>query len=76
MLFIYGREEWIMENTFVKQVNIERTRKRIFSLFTVCIIDYEKISTTPDLKIRHEPQSRFIEAERTGGSPYIIDIRV
>jgi hypothetical protein len=65
-----------MEKTFVKQVNIERTRKRIFSLFTVCIIDYEKISPTPDLEIRHDSRSRFIEKDRTGESSYIIDIHV
>ena len=58
-----------------KPVNIERTRKRIFSLFTVCIIDYEKKSTTPDLEIMHDAQSHLIENDRTGSSSSIIDIQ-
>ena len=65
-----------MEHIFEQQTHVKHVRKRIFSLFTICIIDYEKIVTTPHLVEMRPTLQSHMEKVQNGKVPYLIDLRV
>ena len=65
-----------MEHIVEQQTHVVRVRKRIFSLFTICIMDSEKIVTTPHLvEMGPTLQSRR-EKVQNGRVSYLIDLQV
>ncbi len=62
-----------MEHIFEQETHVKHVRKRIFSLFTVCIMDYEKIVTTPEMRPTLQSHMKKVQ---NGCGPYLIDLQV
>jgi hypothetical protein len=65
-----------MEHIVKKQTHVVHVRRRTFSLFTICIVDSEKIVTTPQrVEMRPTPLSHM-EKMQNGRVSYLIDLKV
>jgi len=65
-----------MEHIVEQQTHVVHVRKRIFSLFTICIMDSEKIVTTPHLVEMRPTLQPQMEKVQNGRVPYLIDLQV
>jgi hypothetical protein len=65
-----------MEHIVAQQTHVKHVRKRIFSLFTVCIIDFEERVTTPHLVETRPILQSHIEKVQNGRVSYLVDLRV
>jgi hypothetical protein len=73
----WQRKERSMETIFHQQTHVEHIRKKIFSLFTICIMEVERKTTMPDLGLVREVQHRTSERVMYGkDDPCIIDLTV
>ena len=63
-----------MERIVEQQANIDRTRKRIFSLLTQCISDIRKTVTAAGLEMLDVGVG--VEKYQTSGDLYIIDLKL
>lgn len=65
-----------MKSVIVQQPQVERIRKKYFSLFTVCILDIERKAASPELELIPAPQSYSDGKVGFGEASYTIDLRV
>jgi hypothetical protein len=69
-----GEREGIMERIVEQQANIKRTQKRIFALFTQCIVDIRKTVTASGLEMLDVGVG--VEKLQTTADSYIIDLKL
>ncbi len=67
------REE-IMERIVEQQANIDRTRRRIFTLLTQCIADIRKTVTASGLELLDVGVG--VERHQTTADSYIVDLKL
>jgi len=72
----WQRKERSMETIFHQQTHVEHIRKKIFSLFTICIMYVESKTTTPDRELVRVVQYHTKERARSGKDSCIIDVTV
>ena len=63
-----------MERIVEQQANIDRTRKRIFSLLTQCISDIRKTVTAAGLEMLDVGVG--VEKHQTTADSYIVDLKL
>jgi len=65
-----------MESISVQNPQIERIRKKYFSLFTFCIMDIERKSIASGIDLLPGPPFYHNDKDRPLGTSYVIDLKI